>query len=95
MHFVIHCLDKADHAHVRAENRPAHVEYLKAHADKIVAAGPLMSDDGEGMIGSTLIMAFRDRTEAESWAAGDPYAKAGLFQSVDIRPWKKVFPADG
>ena len=67
MHFVIYCLDKADHAHVRAENRPAHVEFLKAHADKIVAAGPLLSD---------------------------PYAKAGLFQSVDIRPWKKVFPAD-
>tara|TARA_R110002050_G_scaffold102235_1_gene210728 strand:- start:435 stop:719 length:285 start_codon:yes stop_codon:yes gene_type:complete len=94
MHFVIYCLDKADHAHVRAENRPAHVEFLKAHADKIVAAGPLLSDDGEGMIGSTLILEFDDRAEAESWAAADPYAKAGLFQSVDIRPWKKVFPAD-
>ncbi len=94
MHFVIQCLDKADHAHVRADNRPAHVDYLKAHADKIVAAGPLLSDDGEGMVGSALILAFNDRAEAESWAAADPYAKAGLFQSVDIRPWKKVFPAD-
>jgi uncharacterized protein YciI len=46
------------------------------------------------MVGSTLIMEFNDRTEAESWAAADPYAKASLFQSVDIRPWKKVFPAD-
>ena len=94
MHFVIYCLDKADHAHVRGENRPAHVEFLKSHADKIVAAGPLLSDDGESMVGSTLIMEFGDRAEAESWAAADPYAKAGLFQSVNIRPWKKVFPAD-
>ena len=94
MHFVIYCLDKADHAHVRAENRPAHVAFLKANAEKIIAAGPLLNDDGEGMVGSTLIMEFNDLTEAESWAAADPYAKAGLFQSVDIRPWKKVFPAD-
>jgi len=94
MHFVIYCLDKPDHGHVRAENRPAHVEYLKASADKIVAAGPMLTDDGEGMNGSTLIMSFADRDEAEAWAAGDPYAKAGLFERVDIRAWKKVFPAD-
>ena len=28
--------------------------------------------------------------QARDWAANDPYAKAGLFQSVDIREWKKV-----
>ena len=94
MHFVLYCLDKPGHANVRADNRPAHVEYLKASADKIVAAGPLLSEDGEGMVGSTLILELADKTEAEAWAANDPYAKAGLFQSVDIRPWKKVFPAD-
>lgn len=94
MHFVIYCLDKPDHTHVRAEARPAHVDYLKEHAAKIVAAGPMLSDDGESMVGSTLLMAFNDKSEAENWAANDPYAKAGLFESVDIRPWKKVFPAD-
>ena len=94
MHFVLYCLDKPGHANVRADNRPAHVEYLKASADKIVAAGPLLSEDGEGMVGSTLILELADKAEAEAWAANDPYAKAGLFQSVDIRPWKKVFPAD-
>lgn len=94
MHFVIYCQDKAGHQQVRLDNRPAHVEYLKANADKIVAAGPLLSDDGEGMVGSTLIMAFADRAEADAWAANDPYAKAGLFESVTITPWKKVFPAD-
>lgn len=94
MHFVIYCLDKPDHMQVRMDARPDHVAYLKAHADKIVAAGPMLTDDGEGMNGSTLIMEFSDKAEAENWAANDPYAKAGLFQSVDIRAWKKVFPAD-
>lgn len=94
MHFVIYCKDKPDHLQVRMDNRPAHVEYLKAHTDKIVAAGPMLTDDGDGMIGSTLIMEFADRAEAEDWAASDPYAIAGLFSSVEISAWKKVFPAD-
>ena len=41
-------------------------------------------------MGSLLIIDFPDRVAAESCAAGDPYAKAGLFESVEIRPWKKV-----
>lgn len=92
MHFVIFCQDKPGSQQVRLDNRPAHVEYLKEHADKIVAAGPNLTDDGESMIGSTLIMEFDSRTDAKAWAANDPYARAGLFASVDIRPWKKVFP---
>ena len=95
MHFVINCIDKPDHQTVRMENRPAHVEYLKTHVDKIVAAGPTLAEDDEGMIGSVLILQFDDLAQAEAWAANDPYNKAGLFRSVTITPWKKVFPADG
>lgn len=94
MHFVIYCIDKPGHGNVRADNRPAHIEFLKSSADKIVAAGPMLSDDGEGMVGSTLIMEFADKAEAQAWADSDPYAQAGLFERVDITPWKKVFPAD-
>lgn len=93
MHFVISCIDKADHSHLRLENRPAHVEHLKAHAEQIVAAGPTTSEDGATPTGSVLIMEFGGRAEAEAFAAADPYAQAGLFQSVTISPWRKVFPA--
>jgi uncharacterized protein YciI len=27
---------------------------------------------------------------AEAWAKDDPYAKAGLFASVELIPWKRV-----
>lgn len=94
MHFVIYCTDKPDHMDVRLAARPDHVDYLNAHADKIVAAGPTTTDDGEAMTGSVLVMEFDDREEAEAWAAADPYAQAGLFESVEIRAWKKVRPAD-
>ena len=32
-----------------------------------------------------------DVATAEAIAAADPYAKAGLFESVEVRPWNWVF----
>ena len=90
MLFSFYCLDRTDHTHVRSENRDDHIAYLKAQGEKVISAGPFLSDDGEAMVGSLLIIDFPDRVAAETFAAGDPYAKAGLFESVEIRPWKKV-----
>ncbi|MCW9033155.1 MAG: YciI family protein [Rhodospirillales bacterium] len=93
MLYAILCHDKAASSHIRAENRPLHLEYLKANNDNIHAAGPLMGDDEQSMVGSLLIMNYESKAEAETFAAGDPYAKAGLFESVTITPWKQVIPA--
>lgn len=94
MHFIIHCTDKPGAAQVRADTRPAHVEFLKAHRGNIYTAGPTLDNDGEGMNGSLLIVDFPDRAAAEAFSANDPYAKAGLFESVVIKPWKMVFAPD-
>ncbi len=94
MLYFIFCSDKPGHANVRAETRPAHLEYLGGFKDRAFAVGPTLTDDGEGMNGSVLIMDFDDKAQVEDFCANDPYAKAGLFESVVIRPWKKVIPAD-
>ena len=44
-------------------------------------------------IGSLVAVEAHDRAGAEQIAAGDPYAKAGLFESVEILPWNWVFKA--
>ena len=36
------------------------------------------------MMGSLLIMEFTDKAAAESFVAGDPYGKAGVFASVEV-----------
>lgn len=92
MLFMFHCTDKADAVGVRAANRDAHLAYLAGHEDRIFAAGPLLSDDGAAMVGSLLIVDFEDRAAAAAFAENDPYAKAGLFETVAIRPWRRVFP---
>ncbi len=91
MLYVIRCLDKKNHLPMRQENRPAHVEYLKSFGNKLFAAGAIL-DDGEMMCGSVVILDVADRAEAEVFAAGDPYAKAGLFESRTIDCWNKVLP---
>ncbi len=43
MQFAIVCLDKPDHGHLRAENRPAHIDYLNANLEHMLLAGPFRS----------------------------------------------------
>ena len=92
MLFALTCLDKPNSAATRAENRPAHLDYARGWGARVVIAGPLLADDAKTPVGSLLILDLPSRAEAERFAADDPYAKAGLFQSVTIRGWRKVFP---
>lgn len=92
MLFSLHCVDKAEGLAIRKENRPAHLEYLEGHLDSLVFAGPTLTDDGGTPTGSLIIIDVADRAAAEAFAAGDPYAKAGVFESVTIQATKQVYP---
>ena len=87
MHFVIYCRDKTGALETRLAARADHLVYLDERKAAVVAAGPLLDDKGD-MCGSLLILDVADQAAAEAFAAGDPYAKAGLFASVEIRPWR-------
>ncbi len=93
MYFAIVCNDKPDSMDLRLANRAAHVDYLKARGAGVMAAGPFTTEDGAAMTGSLIVLEAADLAEAQAFAAGDPYNKAGLFASVDIRPWKWTFGA--
>jgi uncharacterized protein YciI len=93
MLYTIYCVDKPDRGELRKANRTAHLGYLTTYGDQVVQAGPLLSDDGESMIGSLLIMDLENRAEAEEFVAGDPYGMADLFETVIIARWKVVVPA--
>ncbi|MDR9428190.1 MAG: YciI family protein [Salibaculum sp.] len=88
MRYALICHDKPGHLEVRKANREAHLAYV-AETGVVEMGGPLLSDDGE-MCGSLVILAVETRAEAQAWADGDPYARAGLFDSVTLMPWKKV-----
>lgn len=72
----------------RLENREAHLAHIR-DTGVVSQAGPLLDEVGE-MIGSLVILDVADMAAARDWAASDPYAKAGLFESVELIAWKKV-----
>ena len=88
MLFIAHCTDKPDHLEVRLNARPDHIAFLQAKGDALKIAGPTTTPDGETPNGSLIIFEDSDLSAAESWISGDPYAAAGLFESVVVKPWK-------
>ena len=80
--------DKPGALQTRLDNRDAHVAYIK-NSGVVAQAGPLLDEDGE-MCGSLVMLEVADMAAAEGWAANDPYAKAGLFETVELIQWNKV-----
>ena len=83
----------------RLAARPAHLERLQQLLDegRLILAGPHplidTEDPGEaGFTGSLVVAEFTDLEEAEAWADDDPYIHAGVYESVIVKPFKKVFP---
>ncbi|MAC80950.1 MAG: hypothetical protein CML66_23165 [Rhodobacteraceae bacterium] len=85
---ALYAKDKPGALQVRKDNRDAHLAYIDS-TGVVAMAGPLLNDAGE-MAGSLVVLDVADMAAAEAWAAGDPYAKAGLFSSVELTAWKKV-----
>lgn len=88
MLYALICDDKPGALPIRKATREAHLDYVRT-TGVVTMAGPLLDGEGE-MAGSLLILDVPDLAAAEAWAANDPYAAAGLFERVVIRPWKKV-----
>lgn len=80
--------DKSGALQTRKDNRDAHLAYIDA-TGVVAQAGPLLDEAGE-MCGSLIILEVADMDAAQAWADNDPYAKAGLFESVTLTRWKRV-----
>jgi len=79
--------------------RPKHIERLNQlkSEGRLVIAGPHPAIDnnnpGEaGFTGSLVIAQFDSLEEAQSWANNDPYMESGAYESVIVKPFKKVLP---
>ncbi|HRF08218.1 MAG TPA: YciI family protein [Xanthobacteraceae bacterium] len=92
--FLVVAHDKKGAEDLRTQNREAHIAYLKqAHANvQIDVGGPLTADD-KNSAGTFLIVRAADRAAVEQFVAGDPFAAAGIFASVEIKPCKVTLRA--
>ena len=83
----------------RLSVRPAHVERLQELKEqgRLVLAGPHPAIDNNepgpaGFTGSLIVAEFESLETAQAWADSDPYIKAGVYDSVIVKPFKKVLP---
>ncbi len=79
--------------------RPDHLKRLQdlQELGRLVLAGPhpsIESDDpgAAGFTGSLVVAEFESLDLAQLWADADPYIHAGVYASVIVKPFKKVFP---
>lgn len=85
--FSIICLDRPNALEARMGARADHLAFVDTFGSQVKIAGPFLSDDGQ-MIGSLLVMEFETKAEADAFVAGDPYGKAGVFESVTVYPFR-------
>ena len=90
MLFALINTDRPGSLDLRLSTRAAHLNYLDGHAAKIVSGGAMLDASGQPA-GSLLVIDVEDRAAAEAFAAADPYAQAGLFESTVVRPFRQVY----
>jgi len=91
-HLMVLCHDAPGTAERRREATPAHLRHIESILDRLAVAGPLYSEDGGCIVGSLYVFATADAGQAREWLEQDPYFTAGLWRSVEYRPF---LPAAG
>lgn len=89
MLFVIIGHDGPDGAKLRPKVREAHLSNLRplVAQGKVILAGPFT--DGSG---SLIVVDVDSEAEATAFAHSDPYVTEGVFERVEVKPFRKVFP---
>ena len=98
MKYAIMATDIEHSLSLRQQVRPTHLARLQQLRDegRLLLAGPFPAVDNEdpsvaGFTGSLIVAEFADLASAQAWAAADPYVAAGVYATVEIKPFKQVF----
>ncbi|OUR69457.1 hypothetical protein A9Q73_02085 [Bermanella sp. 47_1433_sub80_T6] len=99
MLYAIISQDVANSLEKRLAARPAHLERLQQlkQQGRLILAGPHPALDSEdpgeaGFSGSLVVAEFNSLVDAQTWADADPYMDAGVYETVNVKPFKKVLP---
>ena len=99
MWYAIISQDVEDSLPLRTQARQEHLARLKALVDegRLLIAGPHPAVDSDdpgpaGFTGSLVVVDFPSLADAQAWADADPYIEAGVYDSVIVKPFKRVLP---
>lgn len=91
MLFAVWATDRAGMLAERQRVREAHRARLRdpaPHPVRVVQAGVTLDAATQAMNGTLLIVQADSRDAVQAFVAGDPYVAAGVYDRVEIRPWR-------
>jgi len=99
MWYLIFGHDRPDSLPARLAARAEHLARLHALRDagRLRLAGPCPAIDAEdpgpaGFSGSLIVAEFVSLEDACTWADADPYIASGVYERVDVRPFRQTLP---
>ena len=99
MFYAVIAEDKPNSLEKRLAVRPEHLERIKQlnNECRLLLAGPHPSIDAEdpgeaGFSGSLIVAQFNSLDDAKQWAEADPFVKAGVYNKITVKPFRKVLP---
>ena len=88
--YIITCFDKKNSIKKRLANRELHLKHLKSLKNNLILAGPILNKTNKPK-GSVLILKFQNKFKLNNFLKNDPYSKVGLFETINIEIFKRVF----
>ena len=88
MLFIATCIDKPNGVETRKEARPAHLAFLNGLGGRVKIGGAILGPDHQTPLGTMIIFEGESEDDILALLANDPYAQAGLFESVSVKPWR-------
>src|SRR5436305_3908212 len=97
MYWLMTCRHRADAADLREQHRDAHRLHVSTGGDglaKVLIGSPLTEDDGETPVGHFGVLEASSRDAAAAFARQDPYALAGIVESIELTARASRFQAN-
>lgn len=91
MTYFIETFDKPDHQSRRQALRPAHLDFLKDNAHRLLACGAKLHEDGKDQGGGVYIITADSQEDAQAFIEADPFYQGALFADVRITRWRKAY----
>ncbi|MFK7829253.1 MAG: YciI family protein [Congregibacter sp.] len=99
MYYAIMGEDHPNSLELRMSVRETHLARMRelVKEGRMLLAGPHPAIESEdpgpaGFTGSLIVAEFDSLEDAREWAEADPYSKAGVFKSLEVKPFKLVLP---
>jgi uncharacterized protein YciI len=89
MYYIVFATDHPDRSEIRTRNKAVHTCHLNAGSEtvKVLQSGPTISPTGQEN-GSLVVLDAKDEAAVRAFFSRDPYIRADLFASVEIRRWE-------